>query len=75
LSKIVSLSPCQAAIAACGSIGLWCSMGMRNSASIFTGAFRIASSGLPRGFAGVPREGMRARPRTVSVSVTCCSAL
>ena len=44
-------------MAACGSIGLWCSMGMRYSASTLTGALRIASSGLPRGLGGGSCEG------------------
>ena len=50
-------------------------MGMRYSASIFTGALFMASSGLPRGFGGGPCDGTRARSRTASVSVTCFSAL
>src|SRR5215211_2034515 len=60
---MVSRSPSQSAIAACGSIGLWCSMGMRYSASTFTGAAASASRGVPRTRGGGPCEGTRALER------------
>jgi hypothetical protein len=74
LSKMVSRSPSQNAMAPCGSIGLWCSIGMWYSASTFTGAVRIASSGSPRRLGGRPCPAVRARARRAFVSVACGSA-